>query len=154
MKRWILAIVALLVLAVLGFGGLYLGGFILAGPDPEAPPPVPVATLPTVPEVAYLELKNVILPANRGGQFRNYINFTFKIEVKDDATVQALRAREAHMRAALVGAFSTEPIETKTGPADFDDVAFRARVLAELVKAVGPDLIQGVLIQRVLPIKG
>ncbi|RJF86951.1 hypothetical protein D3874_07910 [Oleomonas cavernae] len=146
--------VAVLVLAVLGFGGLYLGGFILAGPDTQMPPPAPVATLPTVPDVAYLELKNVILPANRGGQFRNYINFTFKIEVKDEATAQTLKEREVYMRAALVGAFSTEPIETKTGPADFDDAVFRARVLAELVKVAGPDLIQGVLIERVLPIKG
>lgn len=153
MKRWLLIVIAVLLLAVLGFGGLYMGGFIGGSDKPEAEAPPP-PTLPTVPDVAYFELKNVILPANRDGKFRNYINFVFKLEVKDEAAALALRDKEAHMRAALVSAFSTEPIETKVGPADFEDGPFRARVMAELVKVLGPDVVLGVLVERVLPIKG
>ncbi len=154
MKRWLVIVLAVLLLAVLGFGGLYLGGIIGGGDKPEEAAAPPPPTLPTVPDVAYFELKNVILPANRDGKFRNYINFVFKLEVKDDATAQALKDKEPHMRAALVSSFSTQPIETKVGPADFDDVAFRARVKEELAKVVGPDVVLGVLVARVLPIKG
>ncbi len=153
MKRWIIALVALLVMAGLAVGGLYMGGFILAAPDTEeavAPP----ATLPELPEVAYFELKNVMLPAYRGGTFRNYIAFSFKVEVKDEATVLRLRDRNAHMRSALMNDFSSQPIETRDGPADFDDAVVRARVLDALRRSAGDIEVRGVLIQSVLPVKG
>lgn len=155
MKRWIVALVALLVLAGLAVGGLYMGGFILATPDTDeaaAPPPPP--TLPELPEAGYFELKNVLLPANRGGTFRNYIAFSFKVEVKDEATALLLRDRNAHMRSALMNEFSLQPIETRDGPADFDDAVVRARVLDALRRSSGDIEVRGVLIQSVLPVKG
>lgn len=153
MKRWIIAVVALLVMAGLAVGGLYMGGFIFATPDTEqavAPPP----TLPELPEAAYFELKNVLLPAYRGGTFRNYIAFSFKVEVKDEATVLLLRERNAHMRSALMNDFSRQPIETRDGPADFDDAVVRARVLDALRRSAGDVEVRGVLIDSVLPVKG
>ncbi|PWR23715.1 hypothetical protein [Zavarzinia compransoris] len=157
MKRIIIILVAGLLLAGIAVAGLYFGGFILQAPaaaETEAAPPPPPATLPVVPDSALLELKNVMLPANRGGRFRNYINFDFKVEVKDEATALQLKQRVAHMRAALVADFSVEPIETRDGPADFDDAVIRARVLAALRRAAGEDIVQDVLIDRVLPVKG
>ncbi|MFZ2869596.1 hypothetical protein [Zavarzinia sp.] len=156
MKRWMIAVVALLLLAGLAVGGLYLGGFILAAPGAdeaaaEAPPP---ATLPELPEAAYFEMKNVLLPAYRGGTFRNYIAFSFKVEVKDEATALLLRDRNAHMRSALMNDFSRQPIETRDGPADFDDTVFRARVLDALRRSAGDIDVRGVLIESVLPVKG
>lgn len=158
MKRIVIILVAILLLAGIAVAGLYFGGFILqppadAGAEAAKAPALP-ATLPTVPESAYYELKNVMLPAVRDGRFRNYINFDFKVEVKDEATAQQLKERNAHMRAALVSDFSTTPIETRDGPADFDDALVRARVLAALRRAAGEDVVQDVLIDRVLPVKG
>lgn len=158
MKRIVIILVAVLLLAGIAVAGLYFGGFILQPPadaqagQEKAPPPP--ATLPAIPESAYYELKNVMLPAVRDGRFRNYINFDFKVEVKDEATAQQLKERNAHMRAALVSDFSTTPIETRDGPADFDDASVRARVLSALRRAAGEDVVQDVLIDRVLPVKG
>ncbi|MCF4164482.1 hypothetical protein L2U69_02320 [Zavarzinia compransoris] len=160
MKRIVIIIVAVLLLAGLAVGGLYMGGFIFAAPEEAAAEePAPEPTLPELPAVVYFELGNVILPAYRGGQFRNYINFVFRIEVADEATVEKLRDRTPHMRAALVADFSVAPIETEDGPADFDDATVRARVLAALRRATGKDaagedIVRGVLIDRVLPIRG
>lgn len=159
MRRWIIFNIILAILLFLAVGGLYMSGVIKTTGSETAevppPPPPPPPTLPVLPDVAYMELRNVILPAVRDGKFRNYINFTFRLEVKDALTVESLRSREAHMRAALVSAFSVQPIETRVGPADFEDAPFRARVLQELRKAAGDESsIQDVLIGRVLPIRG
>lgn len=160
MKRIVIIIVAILVLSGIAVGGLYMGGFIFAPPqEPVATEPAPAPTLPEMPDVAYFELGNVILPAYRGDQFRNYINFGFRIEVANELVVEQLREKTPHMRAALVADFSVTPIATKDGPADFDDSDVRARILAALRRATGKDaagedIVRGVLIDRVLPIKG
>lgn len=153
MKRILIIVVIVLLLGGVGFGGLYLGGFVLSDTASEEARPAPPPTLPEVAPAAYLELSNVILPAYRKGVLRNYIAFTLRVEVKDEATVETLRDRVPHMRAALVSDFSVRPIETKDGPADFDDAEVRGRILAALRRAAGEDVVQGVLIDRVLPIK-
>lgn len=156
MKRWIIAVVALLVLAVVGVGGLYMAGIIsLGGENAEAAAePPPPATLPELSEAAYYELKNVMLPAYRGGTFRHYIAFNFKLEVKDEPSVQQLQDRNAHMRAALQNEFSRRPIEIRDGPTDFDEPALRARLLETLRGVTGEIEVRAVLIDRVLPVKG
>lgn len=154
MKRWMIAVLALLVLAGLAGGGLYFSGILEPGEGEaavEAPPP---ATLPEIPEAAYYELKNVLLPAYRSGTFRNYIAFSFKVEVKDEATALLLRDRNAHMRAALMNDFSRQPIETRDGPADFDQTTVRARVLDALRRSSGDIEVRDVLVTSVLPVKG
>lgn len=153
MKRWMIAVTALLVLAGLAVGGLYFSGILAPGGEAEAEAPPP-ATVPEIPEAAYYELKNVLLPAYRSGTFRNYIAFSFKVEVKDEATALLLRDRNAHMRAALMNDFSRQPIETRDGPADFDQAVVRTRVLDALRRSSGEIEVRDVLVTSVLPVKG
>ncbi|MFA5123290.1 hypothetical protein [Zavarzinia sp.] len=153
MRRWRWIALAIVVLALIGAGGLYLGGFLPFGGATDEAAAAPPPTLPQVEERTYFELKNVILPAVRNGKLRNYIAFTFKIEVKDLEASNRLKEREPHIRAALVALFSSDPIQTGDGPADFDEIPFREKALAAIRKAAGDIEITGMLVSSILPIK-
>lgn len=155
MRRWLIIGGLLGLLAGAAAGGAYFAGLFEAPPERAAGAVEPIeAAPPDLSKIAYFRLTSLMVPAVRGGRFRNYLSFDLQIEVADEATAIGLREREPFLRDALLRSFSKDPVETRDGPADFDSTALRQRLTEVIQGVVGADIATGVLIIRVLPIKG
>jgi len=112
-------------LSLMGAGlGLGVAGPALAGGDAPA-------------AAAVVNLQGVGLPVIAGGRVRNYVFVSIRLHLSGSAVMEAVRAKDAHFRDALVKAAHRTPFTVADNWSQLDAAALSRSLMAAAARIAG-----------------
>ena len=103
--------------------GVVIAGPALAGDDKPA--------------AAVVNLQGVGLPVIAGGRIRNYVFVSIRLHLSGSASMEAVRAKDAHFRDALVKAAHRTPFTLADDWSQLDAAALSRSLLASAPRIAG-----------------
>ncbi len=89
------------------------------------------------PAAAVVNLQGVGLPVIAGGRIRNYVFVSLRLHLSASATMETVRAKDAHFRDALVKAAHRTPFTVADDWARLDAVALSRSLMASATRIAG-----------------
>ncbi|MEH6697883.1 MAG: hypothetical protein V7672_04200 [Brevundimonas sp.] len=112
-------------LSLMGAGlGMSAAGPALAGGDDK-------------PAAAVVNLQGVGLPVIAGGRIRNYVFVSLRLHLSASATMETVRAKDAHFRDALVKAAHRTPFTVADDWSRLDATALSRSLMASAARIAG-----------------
>ena len=89
------------------------------------------------PAAAVVNLQGVGLPVIAGGRIRNYVFVSIRLHLSGSATMEAVRAKDAHFRDALVKGAHRTPFTLADDWARLDPTALSRSLMAAATRIAG-----------------
>lgn len=89
------------------------------------------------PAAAVVNLQGVGLPVIAGGRVRNYVFVSLRLHLSGSASMEAVRAKDAHFRDALVKAAHRTPFTVADDWSRLDAVALSHSLMASAARIAG-----------------
>ncbi len=89
------------------------------------------------PAAAVVNLQGVGLPVIAGGRVRNYVFVSLRLHLSGSATMEAVRAKDAHFRDALVKAAHRTPFTLADDWSQLDAAALSRSLMASATRIAG-----------------